>query len=93
MSRSYVCKAEPPINPTKFWFCPEHDKAFIFRGTMRSEFFCDHLNKGTKVAGSTLETFHLEPRGKRDFAIYSETPFQDLQRLGTAAHFELPDMK
>jgi hypothetical protein len=93
MSRSYVCNAEPHINPTTFWFCQERDKAFIFQGTARADFFCDHLNKGTRVAGITLETFHLEPRGEAQFAIYSDTPFEDLARLGNPAQFNLPDMK
>lgn len=93
MSRSYVCKAQPQVNPTTFWFCEERDKAFIIQGTKPAEFLCDHLNKGTRVAGITLETFHLEPRGEAEFTIYSDTPFEDLLRLDNPAHFYLPDMK
>jgi hypothetical protein len=93
MSRSYICKPEPQINPTIFRFCQERDEAFIFHGTSRAEFFCDHLNKGTRVAGTTLETFHLEPRSETEFAIYSDTAFEDLLRLGTPAHFDLSEMR
>lgn len=90
MSRSYVCKCEPRINPTMFWFCRNREEAWRFEGTAAVEFFCDHLNKGTRVEGVTLETFHVEPFEEDQFLIYSDTPFEDLERLGVPAHFDIP---
>jgi len=92
MSKSYVCKCEPSVNPTKFWFCREPEGAFLFEGNVRAEFFCDHLNKGTRVEGMALETFHIESRKNALYAIFSDTPFEDLERLGSPAHFPLPEL-
>ena len=88
MSRSYVCRCEPQINPTTFWFCRNREEAWRFEGTATVNFFCDHLNKGTRAEGVTLETFHIEPFGENQSLIYSDTPFEDLERLGLPAHFD-----
>lgn len=92
MSRSYICRCHPPINPTEFSFCGDAKTAYIFEGSARAEFLRDHLNKGVNVQGTIIKVFHLEQRGEAKFAIYSETPFDDLKRLGEPAHFPLPDI-
>lgn len=92
MSRSYVCKCKPRINTTTFWFCRNREEAWRFEGTATVEFFCDHLNKETRAEGVTLKTFHVEPFGENQFLIYSDTPFEDLERLGVPAHFDIPGL-
>ncbi len=91
MSKSYLLKFEPPVNPTKFWFCRDRESAWIFDGTTPVNFLCDHLNKGTRVEGVTLETFHVEPAAPGHFVIFSDTKFEDLERLGVPAHFSWPE--
>lgn len=91
MSRSYIHKCEPSVNPTTFWFCQKPEDAFIFEGTARADFFCHHLNQGVNVKGMLVEVFRIEPRGENRFAIYSETPFEELEKLNNPAYFPWPE--